>query len=243
MREAAVKPASWWGLLLLVLLDSANHPRMHAAAQQKTGFGYIGAMSRTPPSIPARLWLLPHPARARGEPAVRPLLCAALACSDEQLPLHRNLQGRPLLGPPYERFDTGWSHSGDALLLALGESLQLGVDLEQLRPRPHAHELARRFFHADEVRWLEAGGADALESSFLRLWCAKEALLKAHGQGLSFGLDKLVFAEQGNAMKLIACDAALGAPGDWTLHEWIPLDGYRAALAWRPLVAGVVGAA
>ena len=70
----------------------------------------------------------------------------------------------------------------------------------------------------------------------MRLWCAKEALLKAHGQGLSFGLDKLVFAERGNALALVACDDALGAPGDWTLHEWMPLEGYRAALAWRPLV-------
>jgi 4'-phosphopantetheinyl transferase len=170
------------------------------------------------------------------------LLCAALACSDEQLPLHRSLQGRPLLGSPYERFDTGWSHSGDALLLALGESIQLGVDLEQACPRPRARELARRFFHADEVRWLEAGGDDAMESSFVRLWCAKEALLKAHGQGLSFGLDRLVFAEQENALKLVACDAALGAPDDWTLEEWTPLEGYRAALAWRPLTAGVAGA-
>ena len=78
-----------------------------------------------------------------------------------------------------------------------------------------------------------------MESSFVRLWCAKEAVLKAHGQGLSFGLDKLVFAEEDNALKLVACDAALGAPGDWTLHEWTPLTGYHAALAWRPLVANV----
>lgn len=242
MREAAVKPASWWSLLLVALLDSANRWRMHAAVQQKTGFGYIGAMLTEPSPVPARLWLLPHPRRERGEPTARPLLCEALACSDKQLPLHRSLQGRPLLGPPYERFDTGWSHSGDALLLALGESIQLGVDLEQLRPRPRARELARRFFHADEVRWLEAGEAGVMESSFVRLWCAKEAVLKAHGQGLSFGLDKLVFAEQDNALELVACDAALGAPGDWTLHEWTPLEGYRAALAWRPLVAGAVGA-
>ena len=193
-------------------------------------------MPALPPSIPARLWLLPHPRRGRGEPAVRPLLCEALDCKDEDLPLHRSVQGRPLLGPPHDRFDTGWSHSGDALLLALGDSVQLGVDLEQLRPRPRMLELARRFFHADEVHWLAAQAGMDRELAFVRLWCAKEALLKAHGQGLSFGLDKLVFAERGNALALVACDAALGAPGDWTLHEWTPLEGYRAALAWRPLV-------
>ena len=207
---------------------------MHAAMQQKTGFGYIGAMLCAPPSVPARLWLLPHPRRARGEPAVRPLLCAALACSDERLPLHRSVQGRPLLGPPYERFDTGWSHSGDALLLALGESIQLGVDLEQARPRPRAHELARRFFHADEVRWLEAGGADALEASFVRLWCAKEAVLKAHGQGISFGLHRFHVRLDDDGARLADCDPALGRAGDWRLHEWAAAPDYRAALAWHP---------
>jgi 4'-phosphopantetheinyl transferase len=187
------------------------------------------------PDIPVRLWLLPHPHRERGEPYVRPLLCEALGCSDADLPLTRGREGRPLLGMPYQDFDAGWSHSGDALLLALGQSIQLGIDIERVRPRPRARELSRRFFHAEEVRWLEAQADQALEFSFVRLWCAKEAVLKAHGKGLSFGLDKLVFAEDAGALRLVACDPALGAPKDWRLHEWAPQPGYRAALAWRPL--------
>ncbi len=190
-------------------------------------------MPSSPPLTPPRLWLLPHPRRQRGEPAIRPLLCDALGCDDDALPLSRDPQGRPRLGTPYERYDAGWSHSGDALLLALGESIQLGVDIEQVRPRPRARELALRFFHPDEVHWLGMQEEAAMEFSFVRLWCAKEAVLKAHGKGLSFGLEKLVFAEDDGTLRLIACDPALGAPGEWTLREWAPLPGYRAALAWR----------
>ncbi len=186
------------------------------------------------PSNAPRLWLLPHPRRERGEPAIRPLLCNALGCAEADLPLFRDAQGRPQLGAPFAHFDAGWSHSGDALLLALGESVQLGVDIEQLRPRPRARELAQRFFHADEVAWLHAQTQQQLEFSFVRLWCAKEALLKAHGRGLSFGLHRLVFAERDGALRLIDCDPALGAAQDWSLHEWSPLPHYRAALAWRP---------
>lgn len=195
---------------------------------------YIDSMP-DPTSLPARLWLLPHPARLSGEPTARPVLSAALACDETRLPLTRSTQGRPLLGPPFAAFDTSWSHSGDHLLLALGESIQLGVDLERMRPRPRALELAQRFFHADELVWLRALPEDELGLGFLRLWCAKEAVLKAHGKGLSFGLDKLVFAEVDRGLRLIACDGALGQPGEWNLHEWIPLPGYRAALAWRAL--------
>lgn len=224
------------------VLDSAICAGMHAATQQYGVWQYrpsatLIRMLLLPPSTPARLWLLPHPRRERGEPAVRPLLCKALDCSDEALPLSRSTQGRPLLGPPFERFDAGWSHSGDALLLALGESIQLGVDIEQLRARPRARELAQRFFHADEVQWLSAQEDALLQLSFVRLWCAKEAVLKAHGKGLSFGLEKLVFAEHEHALRLMDCDPALGAPQEWTLHEWMPLAGYHAALAWRPLAA------
>lgn len=190
------------------------------------------------PATPVQLWLLPHPRRARGEPFVRPLLCQALDCSDAALPLSRGSEGRPLLGPPFENFDTGWSHSGDALLLALGESVQLGVDIEQVRPRPHALQLAQRFFHDDEVQWLATQQEESVESSFLRLWCAKEALLKAHGRGLAFGLHRLEFSGMDDAadapLRLVACDPALGEPGRWQLHEWEPQPGYRAALAWRP---------
>jgi 4'-phosphopantetheinyl transferase len=190
-------------------------------------------MPNLPSETPVRLWLLRHPRRERGEPYVRPLLCEALGCDDDDLPLSRGSEGRPLLGPPYQRFDAGWSHSGDALLLALGESVQLGVDIEQLRPRPRARQLAQRFFHPDEVRWLATQDEDAMEFSFVRLWCAKEAVLKAHGKGLSFGLEKLVFAENGGELQLIHCDFALGQPQEWTLREWTPLPGYQAALAWR----------
>ncbi len=212
---------------------------MHAAAQQKPGGARASAtLTRMPhdfPETPVQLWLLPHPRRARGEPFVRPLLGQALGCSDVALPLSRGSEGRPLLGPPYQDFDAGWSHSGDALLLALGESVQLGVDIEQIRPRPHALQLAQRFFHDDEVQWLAAQQEEAMEFSFLRLWCAKEAVLKAHGKGLSFGLEKLVFAEKDAVMHLLHCDAALGPAHEWSLREWTPLPGYHAALAWRPL--------
>jgi 4'-phosphopantetheinyl transferase len=192
-------------------------------------------MHALPLTLPVRLWLLPHARHQRGEPAIRPLLATVLDCAADELPLVRDALGRPQLAAPFERYDTNWSHSGEALLLALGESMELGVDIEQLRPRPRARELAQRFFHPDEVAWLDTQAEDAKVLSFVRLWCAKEAVLKAHGKGVSFGLEKLVFADAADGLQLVACDAALGTPEQWTLHEWTPLDGYRAAVAWRPV--------
>ena len=153
-------------------------------------------------------------------------------------PLARDPSGRPRLLAPHQDHDTGWSHSGEQLLLALGRGVTLGVDLERLRPRPRALELADRFFAPGEAGRLQALAPERRELAFLRLWCAKEAVLKAHGQGLSFGLHRLEFIPDGDdehaPLRLLASDPELGAASDWQLHEWIPAPGYLAALAWHP---------
>jgi len=111
----------------------------------------------------------------------------------------------------------------------------VGVDLEYERPRKNALALARRYFHPAEVLWLAAQVDDrARQTAFIRLWCAKEAVLKAHGRGLAFGLDRLQFEERGGVLHLHVCDAALGIASHWRLRELQPHDGYRAALAWYP---------
>ena len=196
-------------------------------------------------STPTRQWRygpiqvasLPYLPGQRGEPQVRDTLARWLG-EPGTPPLARDPSGRPRLLAPHQDHDTGWSHSGEQLLLALGRGVTLGVDLERLRPRPRALELADRFFAPGEAGRLQALAPERRELAFLRLWCTKEAVLKAHGQGLSFGLHRLEFIPDGDdehaPLRLLASDPELGAASDWQLHEWIPAPGYLAALAWHP---------
>lgn len=184
---------------------------------------------------PVTVWRLPHVPGTRGEPQARERLAAELGGSPEQLPLTRDERGRPWLYGRLAHYGTGWSHSGGWLLVALGRQVRLGVDLEQQRLRPRMLEVVRRFFHPDEADWLEALDQTAREHWFFRVWCAKEALLKAHGHGISFGLHKLAFAPTADgALQLAWCDPALGQAGRWHLHEWQASADFRAALAWYP---------
>ena len=186
---------------------------------------------------PVQVATLPYLPGQRGEPQVRDTLARWLG-EPGPPPLARDPSGRPRLLAPHQDHDTGWSHSGEQLLLALGRGVTLGVDLERLRPRPRALELADRFFAPGEAGRLQALAPERRELAFLRLWCAKEAVLKAHGQGLSFGLHRLEFIPDGDdehaPLRLLASDPELGAASDWQLHEWIPAPGYLAALAWHP---------
>lgn len=166
------------------------------------------------------------------EALVRPWLAATLG--SDGFHLERDARGRPQLRVPGRpALDANWSHSGDALLVALGDGVAVGVDIEWLRPRPQAMALAQRFFTAGEATALAKRAPDEAETAFVQLWCAKEAVLKAHGHGLSFGLDRLEFAARDDGWALVACDPALGTPGDWHLHAFAPLPGYLATVAWR----------
>ncbi|VXB19288.1 4-phosphopantetheinyl transferase [Luteimonas sp. 9C] len=173
----------------------------------------------------------------RGQSAellVRPWLADALDRPASDIGLARDGRGRPQLQVPgHPGLDANWSHSGDALLVALGDGVAVGVDIEWQRPRPQAMALAQRFFTAGEATALAKRAPDDAEAAFVQLWCAKEAVLKAHGHGLSFGLDRLEFAARDDGWALVACDPALGTPADWHLHAFAPLPGYLATVAWR----------
>lgn len=157
----------------------------------------------------------------------------------------RDSHGRPYLQAGAHRVDLNWSHSGDWLIAVCTERARVGVDIEWLRPRPKALALARRFYTSAESAHLATLADDPprLEHAFTRLWCAKEAVLKAHGHGLSFGLEKLTFElDDDGPPRLVACDPALGAPGDWRLHAWTPVPGYLATLACKAVAGGALSA-
>jgi len=194
-------------------------------------------MPAHPPSLPGvaglHLAWREHRHGTPAEPLVRAWLAAELGADPAALALARDPHGKPRLLGAQAGDDVSWSHSGDHLLVAFGRGVALGVDRERLRPRPRALELARRFFHPREATWLAARPEPGRELAFVRLWCAKEAVLKAHGRGLAFGLHRLEFADDDAGLRLVACAPELGMPGDWSLHEAAPEPGYRAALAWR----------
>lgn len=185
-----------------------------------------------PDASPEWIWQ-PLPRGMPAEPLARAWLGARLDSPADALPILRDPRGRPQLDGPFQGYDCNWSHSGEGLLVTLGQGLQVGADLEWLRPRRRVLELAERWFTAQEARWLAQMEPVQRERTFLRLWCAKEAVLKAHGHGLSFGLDRIGFSERAGALCLLSCDPALGLAQEWSLREIEPAPGYIGALAWR----------
>ncbi|WP_108471233.1 4'-phosphopantetheinyl transferase family protein [Rhodanobacter thiooxydans] len=177
------------------------------------------------------VWRLDYRPSA-GRAPLHAVLAAYLGIAAEQVVLAEGEYGRPALATGLDpSLGFNWSHSGGHALIALGRHVVPGIDLECQRPRARALEIAERYFSNEEAALLAALPEAERSAAFLELWTAKEAVVKALGRGLAFGLDRLSIASVAGQLQLrrLAGDDASA----WQLQR-LDLDhGLVAALAWR----------
>lgn len=132
------------------------------------------------------------------------------------LDIAANENGKPYLtAVPAVHFSL--SHSAAWAVCAVSDH-PVGVDIQQCRSfKPN---IADRFFHPDEVRYLSSLSPAERENAFYTLWALKESYVKADGRGLrllrQFCVD-------------IACQPpaiTVGAPGSLFVPDF-PDPAYR----------------
>ena len=162
---------------------------------------------------------------ARGR--LRQLLGRYLQSAPEKIQFITNAHGKPELPAPAP-LQFNLSHSGDLAVFAFTRAGRVGVDVEQARPGVANDAVAERFFAPGEVKALRALPVAAQAAAFLACWTRKEAFVKAHGAGLSFGLETFEVSVDGPAR-------LLHVQGDdvarWTLHDLPPAAGCTGAVA------------
>ena len=95
------------------------------------------------------------------------------------------------------------SHSGARSLIAISDSGDIGIDIEERRPI-EVRELAAAYFTAAESALLTGREEIACLADFYRIWVRKEAAAKALGCGIGIGLDRFETVRHG-----------LGLMGTW----------------------------
>ena len=125
--------------------------------------------------------------------------------------LRREASGRPVLvsaagaaGPA-----VSLSHSSAAIAVAMAWTGRVGIDIERHRRRDF-EALAGYAFGPAEQREVAGEGAAA----FYRIWCQREAIAKATGEGLAR-----------------VTDGRDIAAGDWQLSHWSIGGEYSLAIA------------
>lgn len=181
------------------------------------------------------LWFCEFPPGGGTRQATQALLLQLLsAYAGRRLPaqaLELGEHGKPYLREGGLAFNL--SHSGDAALVALASGGELGVDLERRGRRRNHLALAERYFCASEAQALARCAVESREALFLELWTAKEAVLKALGRGLAFGLNRLEFALEPPPPRLLRIDPSAGPLEEWQVHALELAGGRVGHVAWR----------
>jgi 4'-phosphopantetheinyl transferase len=118
-------------------------------------------------------------------------------------------------GKPYLRdapqLQFNLSHSGGVSLVAVALDVEVGVDIERLRPVPDCLAVAGRFLAPRDAAALAETPAVEREREFFARWTRAEAMWKARGIGL-YG-------------------AGVALDGDWTVVPVEAGEEYAAAVA------------
>jgi 4'-phosphopantetheinyl transferase len=163
---------------------------------------------------------------------LRRVLAGLVGADPAELRFLYGRAGKPALstGPQFSL-----SHSDDLGALAVAYDLEIGIDVERLRPIEP--ELADRFFAEDESAALRALAEPARTRAFFACWTRKEAYVKSLGDGLLAPLDRFSVSLDEPA-RLLWVEGDPGAPARWRLAHLEPARGFVGAIAapspaWR----------
>jgi 4'-phosphopantetheinyl transferase len=121
-----------------------------------------------------------------------------------------------------------YSHSSGLGVYAFATGMDVGIDVERIRPLPEMDAIAASSFTDAERDSIDSAGEHRLDR-FFQLWAAKEAVLKASGEGFSRSPASIeLVAESADGFRV----AHQGFGVDqWFVRTLAIAQGFAAALA------------
>jgi 4'-phosphopantetheinyl transferase len=123
------------------------------------------------------------------------------------------------------------SHTRGLIALAVTQHREIGVDVENVRVREAAIEIADRFFAKAEVTDLANVPPERQHDRFFEYWTFKESYIKARGMGLSIPLGQFSFHYPHERAVQLAVDPELqDDAARWSFWQYRPTSEYLLAL-------------
>lgn len=167
---------------------------------------------------------------ARG--LLRRLLASYLETDASGIKFDYSTQGKPSIKAiGKDRLEFNISHTQDIGIYGFTLNRRLGVDVEYVREFKEVESIAQRFFAPKEYRQIKSLKPQQQQQAFFRAWTGKEAYLKATGEGLGGGLDKVeIELNLQQPSRLISIDNSPEAALRWRYFEVIPAPDYLGAV-------------
>lgn len=165
--------------------------------------------------------------------ALRIILSGVVGVSPHKLSLSLADKGKPYL-TDFPGIHFNLSHAGEMAVLAVAD-VPIGIDVEWIKVKQDCLALARRFFHYDEVKYLEGLPSHKLLNSFFGIWVAKEAFVKALGEGISFGLNKfsIQLTDEKPVVGWLDAHDTLVESAPWQMHYLPMASDYRGCVCYQ----------
>ncbi len=165
--------------------------------------------------------------------ALRDILASYLRREPENVQFIEEERGKPRLVEAADAWLAfNLTHTRGRALVAVARERAVGVDIEHVgRDANHAGVVTHFFSPTEQAAWTalpESGRAEG----FFRLWTAKEAYVKARGDGLMHPSARYTMSlDAGKEGALLADELTPDAPRNWSVQS-LPMDGgYVASLA------------
>lgn len=165
---------------------------------------------------------------------LRTILGRFLKCEPAMLRFEYSAHGKPILlkGAAGHDLHFNLAHSEDLALATVTRLCPVGVDVERIRVVKDVEELVKRFFSARESEAFQKLSLNEQPAAFFNLWTRKEAMLKATGEGITGGLNRVeVSFLKGEPARVMAINGDTGKASEWMLRELAPAAGFVGAVA------------
>ena len=180
--------------------------------------------------------------------ALRILAARELRENPSALRWDRGPDGKPALAAPWSGLSANLSHSGDLIAVAIAVGRAVGVDIQLIAPGLDVVAMSARFYPPEEAAFVAAGRDEGARADrFTRLWCRKEAVVKAAGGRLWPNLKIAVLGDVASCAEPPGVHRVADVPAPAGFRAAVALAGaapfVARALAWpgeveTPAVAG-----
>ena len=169
-----------------------------------------------------------------GRGILRMLLAGYLDMEASEIPFVYGPQRKPALdvvrGNKTLHFNL--AHCNEWAAYVFGWERPVGIDLEHIRPLPDVDDLVQRFFTPRESTLIRSLSGEKKWDTFFQIWTCKEAILKAHGSGLTTPLDQFEISLNENGVVTVTSHIQDSAELTvWHLETFELIRGYKSAVA------------
>jgi 4'-phosphopantetheinyl transferase len=161
---------------------------------------------------------------------LRLVLGQYLHVSPSDVPILTSDRGKPFLAANHgQNLHFNISHSDAIWVIAVSEKHPVGIDIERINQDINPHQSAAVAFSLDERSCLQLKGYPVAD--FYQIWTAKEAILKATGDGFSYPSNRfsVISSKNSKFVRRISDDVTSQKRCD--IHRFSLCGDYTGALA------------